>query len=202
MTNTAVSAALSAPLPALIVLGLDDGGKAHASWFGEAETDLAEKAAGMMGMAALRASTDELRDLAGKLPQGRVFASGKAFVPFVKATMFDTIATHLPKSYKWPVRAAKPAAEKPKPGKKASAAGANQSSDVNEGLTIPEDWDKIVFGSLVLACEDANDGWFPAHVIQVSADGLFTLKWRDFPDWPVIVRRTHHLALLHPRYAE
>ncbi|RWP18020.1 MAG: hypothetical protein EOR01_23660 [Mesorhizobium sp.] len=202
MTNASVSAATSTALPALIVLGLDDGGKAHASWFGEAETDVAERAASMMGMAALRASTDELRDLAGKLPQGRVFPSGKAFVPFVKATMFDKLATHLPSSYKWPVRAAKAAAEKPKRGKKASAASADQSGDPNEGLTIPEDWSKIVFGSLVLACEDPNDGWFPAHVIQVSGEGLFTLKWRDFPDWPVIVRRTHHLALLHPRHAE
>lgn len=201
MTNASVSAATSSAFPALIVLGLDDGGKAHASWFGEAETDVAEKAAGMMGMAALRASTDELRDLAGKLPQGRVFQSGKAFVPFVKATI-DKIATHLPSSYKWPVRAAKPAAGKPKPGKKVSAAGTAQSTDPDEGLTIPEDWSKIVFGSLVLAYEDPNDGWFPAHVIQVSGEGLFTLKWRDFPDWPVIVRRAHHLALLHPRHAE
>lgn len=202
MNNASVSAAPSTPLPALIVLGMDEGGKAHASWFGEAETDLAEKAAGMMGMAALRASTDELRDLAGKLPHGKVFASGKAFVPFTKATTFDKIAAHLPSSYKWPVRAAKPAVEKPKPGKNASAAGDDQSGDVNEGLTIPEGWDSIVFGSLVLACENADEGWFPARVIQVSAEGLFTLKWRDFPDWPVIVRRTHHLALLHPRHAE
>ncbi|MER8661291.1 hypothetical protein NKH34_09130 [Mesorhizobium sp. M1148] len=201
MTNAAVSADIAMPMPALIVLGLDDGGKAHASWFGEDETDLAERAAGMMGMAALRASTDELRDLAGKLPHGKVFASGKAFVPFVKATMFERIADHLPSSYKWPVRAAKSAAPKPKPGKKASAAP-TQPSDPNEGLTIPEGFDKIVFGSLVLACEDAEQGWFPAHVIQVSADEMFTLKWRDFPDWPVIVRRTHQLALLHPRHAD
>lgn len=202
MTNAAVSAATSTAFPALIVLGLDEGGKAHASWFGEAETDVAEKAAGVMGMAALRASTDELRGLTGKLPKGKVFASGKAFVPFVKATTFDKIATHLPSSYIWPVRAAKSAVEKPKPGKKASAARDHQTTDPNEGLTIPEGWDKIVFGSLVLACENADEGWFPARVIQVSADGLFTLKWRDFPDWPVIVRRTHHLALLHPRHAE
>ncbi|ESX09917.1 hypothetical protein X768_16625 [Mesorhizobium sp. LSJC265A00] len=186
----------------MIVLGLDEGGKAHASWFDEAETNLAEKAAGIMGMAALRASTDELRDLAGKLPHGKVFASGKAFVPFVKAATFDIIADHLPKSYVWPVRAAKSVAAKPKPAKKAATAGAAQTTDPNEGLTVPDGWDKIVFGSLVLACEDPADGWFHAHVIQVSAEGLFTLKWRDFPDWPVIVRRTHHLALLHSRHAE
>ncbi|MER9163600.1 hypothetical protein [Mesorhizobium sp. M0715] len=202
MTSAAVSATTSTALPALIVLGLDDGGKAHASWFDEAETDAAEKAAGMMGMAALRASTDELRDLAGRLPHGKVFASGKAFVPFVKAATFDKIATHLPSSYKWPIRAAKPAADKPKSGRKASAATAAQSGDPNEGLTVPEGFDKIIFGSLVLACEDPSDGWFHAHVIQVSADELYTLKWRDFPDWPVIVRRTQHLALLHPRHAE
>lgn len=70
MTHPASSTgAPPAALPALIVLGLDDGGKAHASWFGEADVGMAEKAAGMMGMAALPlADADDLRGLADKLP--------------------------------------------------------------------------------------------------------------------------------------
>lgn len=205
MTNTGVSVAsttaTATALPALIVLGLDDGGKAHASWFGEAETDVAEKAAGMMGMAALRASTDELRDLAGKLPQGRVFQSGKAFVPFVKVPLFDKIATHLPKSYKWPVRAAKPA-EKPKPGKKASGTGAQESGPKRPEPSRPTDWAKIEMGSLVLATEGAYQGWFEAQVVRISTDGVYSLRWRDWLDVPVFTRKLIHIALLHPEHTD
>ncbi|MBZ9795591.1 hypothetical protein [Mesorhizobium sp. ES1-4] len=202
MTNAAVSTASPAALPALIVLGLDDGGKAHASWFGEAETDVAEKAAGMMGMAAVRASTDELRDLAGKLPQGRVFASGKAFVPFVKAATFDMIADHLPKSYVWPVRAAKPAVEKIKPGKRASGTGAPESGPRRPEPHWPTDWEKIEVGSLVLATEGAFQGWFEAQVVKISPEGLYTLRWRDWLDVPVFTRRLIHIALLHPEHTD
>ncbi|RWP13964.1 MAG: hypothetical protein EOR00_24300 [Mesorhizobium sp.] len=202
MTNAAVSANSSTALPALIVLGLDDGGKAHASWFGQGETDLAEKAAVMMGMAALPASTDELRDLAGKLPQGRVFASGKAFVPFVKAAMFDKIATHLPSSYKWPARAAKPAAEKPKPGKKASGTGAQEGGPKRPEPSRPTDWTKIEVGSLVLATEGAYQGWFEAQVVRISTDGVYSLRWRDWLDVPVFTRKLIHIALLHPEHTD
>ncbi|MER9463195.1 hypothetical protein NKI80_25265 [Mesorhizobium sp. M0387] len=202
MTNSAVSAGTATALPALIVLGLDDGGKAHASWFGEGETDVAEKAAGMMGMAALRASTDELRDLAGKLPQGRVFASGKAFVPFVKAATFDKIATHLPSTYKWPIRAAKPAAEKPKPGKKASSTGTQESGPKRPEPSQPTDWAKIEVGSLVLATEGAYQGWFEAQVVRISPDGVYSLRWRDWLDVPVFTRKLIHIALLHPEHTD
>ncbi|UVK38765.1 hypothetical protein LHFGNBLO_000049 [Mesorhizobium sp. AR10] len=202
MTNAAVSTGTVSAIPALIVLGLDDGGKAHASWFGETETELAEKAAGMMGMAALPASTDELRDLAGKLPQGRVFASGKAFVPFVKATVFDKIATHLPSSYKWPIRADKPAVEKPKPGKKASGTGAQESGPKRPELSRPTDWTKIEVGSLVLATEGAYQGWFEAQVVRISTDGVYSLRWRDWLDVPVFTRKLIHIALLHPEHTD
>jgi hypothetical protein len=73
---------------AVIVLGRDDAGKAHAAWFDQSEAALAEKAADFMNMRVLRVRTDEHRALAAQLPHGRVFASGRAFVPFVKASLF------------------------------------------------------------------------------------------------------------------
>ena len=65
--------------PALVVYGRDDGGKPHASVFADSEADLAEMAAGLMGMRAFRlAEPEHLATVAG-LPQGRVFASGRYF---------------------------------------------------------------------------------------------------------------------------
>jgi hypothetical protein len=74
--------------PALVVFGLDDTKRPHASAFGARQAELAEKAAGLMGMTALRLATAEQKALAAKLPRGRVFASGRAFVPFVRAGLY------------------------------------------------------------------------------------------------------------------
>src|SRR4051812_39368535 len=77
---------------AVVVFGLDEAGKAHASAFDATTADLAEKAAGLMGMRVLRPETDEQRALAAKLPRGRVFESGRAFVPFVKKGLYESLA--------------------------------------------------------------------------------------------------------------
>ena len=81
-TQTTIPEADASAL-ALVVFGRDEAGKPHASAFDSSEAELAEKAAGLMGMRMLRIETDEQRDLAAKVPRGRVFASGRAFVPFV-----------------------------------------------------------------------------------------------------------------------
>ena len=89
--STITETATLKPSPAalaVIVLGRDDAGKAHAAWFDQSEAALAEKAADFMNMRVLRVRTDEHRALAAQLPHGRVFASGRAFVPFVKASLF------------------------------------------------------------------------------------------------------------------
>src|SRR3954452_21782059 len=77
---------------ALVVFGRDNGGKPHASRFDASEAELAEKAAGLMGMQVMRPENAEHRELAAKLPRGRVFASGRAFVPFVKAAIYAPLA--------------------------------------------------------------------------------------------------------------
>jgi hypothetical protein len=79
-------------LAALIVFGLDEAGKPHASSFGQADAELAEKAARLMGLRILRVETHEHREIAAKLPQGRVFESGKGFVPFVKAAVYERLS--------------------------------------------------------------------------------------------------------------
>ena len=75
-----------------MVFGRDNSRKPHASCFDEANAEQAEKAADLMGMHVLRLETAEARELAAKLPQGRIFASGRAFVPFVKAGLYASLA--------------------------------------------------------------------------------------------------------------
>ena len=80
-----------ADAPALVVFGRDKGGKPHASSFVESEAALATKAAELMGLRLLRVRTDAERALAAQVPRGRVFATGRAFVPFIKATLLTEL---------------------------------------------------------------------------------------------------------------
>ncbi len=118
--DTAILEAVTSPV---IVFGRDDKGKPHASRFDAAEAPLAEKAAGLMGMQVLRIASDEAVTLAATLPPGRIFASGRGFVPFVKAELFAKLAA-APGAFA-PARPADDAAakalSKPKGGRRAAA---------------------------------------------------------------------------------
>nr|BAT27373.1 hypothetical protein [Aureimonas frigidaquae] len=195
-------------LPALIVLGLDDSGKAHASWFDDDEADTARSAASLMGMRSLPADTEALQTIAARLPHGRIFPSGKAFVPFVKAALYEQLAGMLPKGEAAPLRLVAGANGKvagpAKNAVKASAVGAGSGGRGGEAGAAsgsedrPADWQKLKAGSVVLITEGDQEGWFEAVIVQDKGDGAYTLKWRDWPEEPTQVRRRHQIALLPP----
>ncbi len=86
--------AVTQPCP-VIILGRDDNGRPHVSFFPAIDSRAAEKAAELLGMVTLKVEGDELRAFLGRLPQGKLFDSGKAFVPFVKQELYQTIAAYL-----------------------------------------------------------------------------------------------------------
>ncbi len=61
----------------------------------------------------------------------------------------------------------------------------------------PHTWSEIGIGSLVLATVRLDEGWWEAVVERVDGERL-TLRWRDYPEEGLIVRRREQLALLHP----
>ncbi|MBM6596504.1 hypothetical protein [Microvirga pudoricolor] len=179
----------------LIVFGLDETGKPHASWFDEADAPLAEKAAGLMKMKILRLSTDEQKKLAGRLPQGRVFESGKAFVPFVNRTLYAQLAAmggEVPEIDPALIEAAlnADAAKTSKGGGKATTP---EGPKADAGS-----WAYLAVGSIVLANETPGEGWYEAIIKEVKVEGLYLLAWRDWPHEAAFVRKAPHIALLHP----
>jgi hypothetical protein len=82
-------------VPILVVLGIDIGDKPHASRFEERDAPLVQRAAELMGFHVIRvaADNDELHAIAEGLPLGKIFATGRAFVPFVGQSAFDKLAT-------------------------------------------------------------------------------------------------------------
>ena len=190
MTSTAIAAsAISLPHP-VIILGRDDSGKAHASFFPATDAQPASRAASLMGMLALRADTDAVRALLPKLPKGKLFDSGKAFVPFVKQDLYKEIAAHLPEADRVKAEAVRAAAD--------ADADAAQSDQPTKPSNLPEDWSKVVVGSLVLASDDPIDGWYEATVTELLPDDVVRLRWRHYLDLPAFNRRREDLALLHP----
>ena len=163
----------STPLPAaLIVFGRDETGKPHASQFSEADRELAEKAAGLMGMRALRVTTADQAALAARLPLGRVFASGKGFVPFVSGELFASLeaaagpATGVELH---PTGKLESSPREPQGGPEAGARGdapGNTAKAVSDRPSaLPSDRADIAVGGLVLAAtSNDGEGWFEAVV--------------------------------------
>lgn len=198
-TAASTEAALSTPTPALIVFGPDKDGKPHASWFTEPDVVLATKAAGVMGMRTLTLTDEAAFAIAAQLPQGRVFASGRAFVPFVAKGVYARLSALAGSS------AGIAPAEGPEaaggPAKSPNEPSDSKAQPGGESDRYPRNWAAVAVGSLVLISEGEGDGWYEAEVIEAKAGGIYTLRWRDWPDLPLLVRRREHMALLHPNTA-
>jgi hypothetical protein len=192
-TDTTFAAALFGTAP-LVLLGRDEAGKPHASRFAPEDGPAARKAATIMGMATLEAEGDELAGLAAQLPTGKLFDSGRAFVPFVKGALYEQLHDHLPKKDREAL------AETMRIRREAAEAAKADASAVPETFTLPEDWSKIIVGNLVLAYDGDDEAWFEAYVVEAKKEDQFLLRWRDYPDLANFIVRRNRIALLHPTY--
>lgn len=178
----------------LILVGLDDQGKPHAAWFTEEQVDAATLAADIMDMASIAVAGEELVGIAGLLPNGKLFESGKAFVPFTKRETYDRLAAYLDEDY------IATTAIRIEAAKVAAAAESYAKASKGEApLHVPEDWSKLAVGDLVLATEDPADGWWACEVLEVLDNDQYRLRWRDFPEELPVTKRVTDLALAHPR---
>jgi len=207
MPEPAPVPAISPPGPAtpapIILFGLDGRGRPHGACFTGHETELVARAADLMDLYFVAAETEALRGLAAKLPAGRLFPSGKGFVPFVKATLYDRLlATTGIDDAPRPAKAASKPAEgeaSSEGGSGGGAGGAGAGGPAGKGPVPkrPTHWDDIGIGSQVLACHAPMEGWFEAVVLYTRSDKTsFTLRWRDWPDEPEFIRARKDLGLL------
>lgn len=183
----------AATIAKLILVGLDDQGKPHAAWFPEEQVDAATLAADMMDMASIAVDGAELIALAGLLPKGKLFESGKAFVPFTKRETYDRLAAYLDEEY------IASAAVRIEAAKAAAAESYAKASKGEVPLHLPEDWSTLAVGDLVLATEDPLDGWWACEILGVLDGDRFRLRWRDFPDELPTSKHLSELALVHPQ---
>jgi hypothetical protein len=176
----------SCPSP-LVLFGIDNHGKPKAARFGREHASLAIKAATQLQLNVLASNDPNVAEIAARLPVGRVHATGRTFVPFIRRDLYDRLVAAAPNgNFDQPP-------SPPASGASGGAAGSPPGSAPN----LPRNWQEIGVGDLVLAQEDPQDGWYEVIVVEVAND-MLTLRWRDYPRQRKLVRHRLRLGLLYP----
>jgi hypothetical protein len=173
----------------LVLFGIDSRGKPKAARFRKEHAGLAVRAASQLALQVVAGNDPKVAEIAARLPVGRVHATGRAFVPFIRRDLYDQLLAAAGNG-----NLAQPPAP-PASGASGNAAG---SRPPGSSPKLPRNWQEIGVGDLVLFQECLEDGWYEAIVVEANGD-MFTLRWRDYPRERRIVRHRLRLGLLYPR---
>lgn len=166
--------------PAIVLAGLDANGRAHGSWFTAAEAERAKVAAEASALSAMDIDGPAMLDITSRLPRGKLYASGKAFVPFVSGKLFAELAAQVPDEVRFaPMRRA----DAPEPL-------TDEEQKLMDGATPGRDWGKLKAGQLVLAHDEDEGAWYEAVVMKVVTEtDTLAMRWRDYPEDGVVFRK-------------
>jgi hypothetical protein len=184
--NHSTSAARG-PSP-LVLFGIDSRGKPKAARFGREHASLAIKAATQLQLNVLASNDPKVAEIVARLPVGRVHATGRTFVPFIRRDLYDRLVAAAPNGNLH---------QPPTPPANRASGGAAGSRPPGSSPNLPRNWQEIGVGDLVLAQEDPEDGWYEVIVVEVAND-MFTLRWRDYPRQRRFARHRLRLGLLYP----
>lgn len=184
-TSKTVTKARSQPAASmtLIVLGYDDQDKPRGARFQGVDANLVAEAAKAMSLNVYEAATEDLAALAKKLPVGRLYSTGKGFVPNIRQNLYSELIATLAQT---PQAALAKDDVLPLP-------------EIASGL--PKTWDEIAPGHLVIAQETLEFGWWEAIVLDRNGD-MLRLRFRDYPKLPKFVRHRSAVALISLGLAE
>jgi hypothetical protein len=171
------------PAP-VILFGIDSRGKPKAARFRKDHAGLAVKAASQLRLQVLANDSPKIGEIAARLPVGKVHATGRAFV---RRDLYDKLVAAASNGKRQP----------PTPASATSAASESAPKPSGSTPNLPESWDKIGIGDLVIAQESPDDGWYAAIVLEANGD-MLTVRWRDYPRSSRFVRHRRRLGLLYP----
>jgi hypothetical protein len=178
------------------VLGFDDKGKPRGARFAEYNERVLNFVSDLMLTSVYPASA-AFAEAAMKLPPGRVYSSGKAFVPPVKRDLIEKLVhiLNVPGDESKTFKLASSPGQTPEQEGNPEEAKIRTISPVTFGL--PRTWDSIQAGHVVLVLESPADGWWEATVLE-REDEILTLRYRDFPRQPKFQRHIAQIALINP----
>ena len=161
------------PTAKFILFGADEYAKPRAATFSAEDPALLAKAAETTFLRLVQITDPEVAEIATRLPAGRLHANGKGLVPYIKGDLYNELLC---------------------------ATLANQAPEPNPDPApqdLPRTWDEIVPGHLVIARETLEVGWWEAVVVERNGD-LVTVRYRDYPQYPPMVRHRSAVALISP----
>jgi hypothetical protein len=171
------------------VFGIDSTGKPRGARFSDFN-DRALKFALDIGLVGVHPASPAFAEIALKLPAGRLYASGKAFIPNIRRDVVGELNAILSSAGETSQQH-----RSSPPIERAEAAGSEPP--IASGL--PRSWDSIEVGQVVLAEEDgANEGYWACVVVK-REDDILTLRLRDFPKQrQQYIRHVAQVALIYP----
>jgi hypothetical protein len=175
------------------VFGLDENGKPRGARFPQGLKDNIAAAAIDMKFNLVHDHSAEFTALGMKLPIGRIYGSGRSFIPPIRRDLYDKLKA-----------AQSRPGERIPGGVPVNIAGdkiGETVSGVELGIPIannlPRDWQAIEPGNLIIAQSSHIEGWWEAVVVERAAD-ILTLRWRDYPDEGTVQRHVGTVALINP----
>jgi hypothetical protein len=187
----------------LFVYGLDEAGKPKGARFPATETEKVLPVATAMKLQSCQACSDEVADLGMKLPVGRIYARGKAFIPNIKRDLYDKLLAAIGSCNEGHdhSRAEGAATSSATPGD-AVAHAPTEAGAILPPLAsgLPQNWESISAGNMILIDAGPGEGWWEAIVLSRD-DAILTLRYRDYPKVPKFERHVSTVALINPRPA-
>lgn len=180
------------PNPGPVFLyGLDPKGRPRGARFPQLRDDLVKAAIDLSCRFVIDAPP-AFAGLGAKLPMGRIYSSGKLFLPNIRKDLYEKLVEAGRDIAKSAVveNAPNGADHDERDNKPETALAAAQ-------LTLPRSWEVIGAGHLVIALDNPSDGYWPAVVLSRDEDVL-TMKWRDYPKQPSFIRHVNDVALVNP----
>lgn len=164
-------------VPIIVVAGLDSEGKPHGAQFSQDQAKLATKAAKLMGLGVGHANTEIALAVAKQLPRGRVYASGRAFAPLIKHTVYEQLQQVVTLE---------------------RDTSAPDTPVANQLATDP--WQQLKVGSVALyGGKYVEEGWWEVVVREISKDGqTMTCVWRGAPKEKAVKCRRNELGIIGP----
>jgi len=159
-----------------IVLGFDDQRKPRGARYVDPNVDVLTKAAAAMSLNLYEIKSADLIKVVQVLPVGRLLSTGNGLIPNIRQSLYSEIVSGI---------AAEPEA--------IPRGKTDGPLPVQKGL--PETWDAISTGHLVIAQESLDHGWAEA-VVTDRTDDLLTLRYRDYLKLPKFYRHYRAVALL------
>lgn len=205
MTKKSDKASLSNNPPHLFVYGLDEAGKPKGARFSISEMETVGPVIAAQKLQFFEGHSEELANLGMKLAVGRIYARGKSFIPNIKRDLHDQIYAEVVKSKKEFERSRAEQVAAPLAAREGDSASVEATTDVPTILPplpsgLPQNWESIAVGNMVLADEGPGEGFWQAIVIARDNE-ILTLRYRDYPKVPKFERHISTIALINPRPA-